>query len=172
MKSRNKWIRQRNYNRNWKNFENNMSRFLQNLAPEFESLRSRKNLEEFDWKIETDADKNNFLNILQGKGNWEKVTIPHYGPPLGKAATWYKTEFQVQEKPVKDQSLFICFKGVDYKAHIFINGSFIGSHEGFFAPFEFEITDYVNKGANSLLIKVENDFICMGSRTQESERTV
>ena len=143
--------------------------FLQNLAPEYKSLRSRKNFGEFDWKIETDTDKNNFLNILQGKGNWEKVTIPHYGPPLGKAATWYKTEFQVQEKPAKDQSLFICFKGVDYKAHIFINGSFIGSHEGFFAPFEFEITNYVNKGANSLLIKVENDFICMGSRTQESE---
>ena len=53
--------------------------------------------------------------------------------------------------------------GVDYKAHVFVNGAFLGSHEGFFAPFEFEFTRQVRKGENTLVVMVENDYIHMGS---------
>ena len=52
--------------------------------------------------------------------------------------------------------LFVHFGGVDYQAHVFVNGAYLGSHEGFFAPFEFEFTDYAREGENSLLIQVEN----------------
>ncbi|MEM9237307.1 MAG: glycoside hydrolase family 2 TIM barrel-domain containing protein, partial [Verrucomicrobiota bacterium] len=52
------------------------------------------------------------------------------------------------------------FKGVDYQTHVFLNGSFLGSHEGFFAPFEFEFTKHAKVGENVLLVRVENDFIC------------
>ncbi|MGH7979343.1 MAG: glycoside hydrolase family 2 TIM barrel-domain containing protein, partial [Limisphaerales bacterium] len=60
-------------------------------------------------------------------------------------------------------ALFAAFDGVDYKAHVFINGSFLGSHEGFFAPFEFNFTAHARFGSNSLVVKVENDHVCMGS---------
>ena len=60
-------------------------------------------------------------------------------------------------------SLFVHFQGVDYKAHVFVNTAFLGSHEGFFAPFEFEFTAFARPGENSLLVQVENDAICMGN---------
>jgi len=52
----------------------------------------------------------------------------------------------------------MCFKGVDYKASLFVNGNYCGSHEGFFAPFEFEISKKAKIGQNTILVKVENDY--------------
>ena len=54
---------------------------------------------------------------------------------------------------------------MDYKAHVFINGVYLGSHEGFFAPFEFDFTRVARAGANTLLVVVENDAIVMGNDT-------
>jgi beta-galactosidase/beta-glucuronidase len=61
------------------------------------------------------------------------------------------------------KSQFICFKGVDYRAKVFVNGALVGEHEGFFAPFEFNISKNIRPGLNTVLIKVENDFSTLGS---------
>jgi beta-glucuronidase len=45
---------------------------------------------------------------------------------------------------------------VNYTAEAFLNGSRIGSHEGGFTPFQFEITGKVNEGANTIIVKVNN----------------
>ena len=60
-------------------------------------------------------------------------------------------------------AVFVRFGAVDYKAHVFVNGHYLGSHEGFFAGFEFDCTRYVREGTNTLLVKVENDAIYMGN---------
>jgi hypothetical protein len=51
---------------------------------------------------------------------------------------------------------------VDYKAQVFINGSYVGSHEGAFAPFEFDVTAVAHNGRNQVLVKVENDYPMQG----------
>ena len=61
--------------------------------------------------------------------------------------------------PTADEAVFACFKGVDYRAQVFVNGAFVGAHEGFFAPFEFDCTPQLRAGRNTLLVKVENDAI-------------
>ncbi|HLV35844.1 MAG TPA: glycoside hydrolase family 2 TIM barrel-domain containing protein [Spirillospora sp.] len=137
--------------------------FMRNLAPVPAATRRILPLTEFDWRVQTDADLRDFSGTLNGAGAWEKVQIPHYGGPLGRAVTYYRTRFEIDEAMRAPGSLFICFKGVDYKAHIFINGAYIGSHEGFFAPFEFDFTSVARPGDNTLLVKVENDAICMGN---------
>ena len=38
----------------------------------------------------------------------------------------------------------------------------LGSHEGFFAPFELACTEVAHPGENTLLVRCENDAICMG----------
>ncbi len=139
--------------------------FLQNLAPCLESKRTRVDLTSFDWRIGTQADSRDFLSVLAGGGTWEKVNIPHYGEPLGLAVTYYRTTFNVTKQQLDTGSAFIHFEGVDYKAHVFINGAYIGSHEGFFSPFEFDFTDYANVGENSLVVKVENDYIMGGNKS-------
>ncbi len=132
--------------------------FLQNHAPSLPATKDLIPVTEFNWRIETAADQKDFSSVLQGKGSWEKVTISHYGPPLGKAATYYQTEVEFPPAFFQKGAVFIRFKAADYKAHVFINGAYVGSHEGAFAPFEFDITSVAHEGTNQLLVKVENDY--------------
>jgi hypothetical protein len=144
-------------------YRNLYAPFMRNFAPALPQTRKKIDLPDFDWRIETPLDREDFSNVVDGRGNWERVKIPHYGEPLGKAATYYRTIFNVQQADLQGNSIFACFKGVDYKAHVFINNSYLGSHEGFFAPFEFDLTQYVRAGENILVVKVENDYICGGN---------
>ena len=114
--------------------------FLADLAPALPQERLTLELAEFDWREETCVDRRDALSVLAGHGAWTKVTIPHYGPPLGRAVTYYRASFEVSEAMLSKGSLWACFDGVDYKAHVFVNGAYLGSHEGFFAPFEFDFT--------------------------------
>lgn len=140
--------------------------YLKDLAPPLEDSRLRTPLDSFDWRIETADDRTDFAMTLAGQGKWEQVTIPHYGPPMGRAVTYYRTTFDVTPAMLEKGALFACFKGVDYKAHVFVNGALIGSHEGYFAPFEFEFTSHAKPGKNILLVKVENDFIMLGNSAE------
>ena len=139
-----------------------MAEYLADLAPAIETSRLILELGEFDWREETESDRENFGSTLAGKGHWSRVKIPHYGPPLGRAVTYYRAEFKVTAEMLKKGALFIAFDGVDYKAHVFVNKAFLGSHEGFFAPFEFDFTPHARLGENTLVVKVENDNVFMG----------
>ncbi|WP_341220177.1 glycoside hydrolase family 2 protein [Polaribacter atrinae] len=136
--------------------------FMAQMAPELKSYRERIYLKEFQWRIETENDQKKFIETLKGGGNWETVSVPHFGAPVGRAVTYYYKKVVITEKMLKDKALFIHFKGVDYKGQVFLNGAFVGSHEGFFAPFEFNISKYAKEGENQLLVKVENDYTTTG----------
>mgnify|MGYP003485098934 CR=1 FL=1 len=71
-----------------------------------------------------------------------------------------------------DKAVFICFKGVDYIAEVFVNDEFVGRHEGFFAPFEFDITDAVKCGTNTLKVIVKNDNVMMGNANINGEGAI
>lgn len=146
--------------------------FLQNLAPALPSQRLKIMLTEFKWRKETSLDLQNFTSVMNGDGTWELVKIPHYAPPLGRAATYYYKEIELSDEVLAKGNLFLCFKGVDYKASVFVNGSYCGFHEGFFAPFEFDITKVAHRGKNILLVKVENDFSTSGSRDDKNNHVV
>jgi len=137
--------------------------FMKNYAPDIEKTRERLYLKDFDWRIGTKTDKSNFVQTLQGEGKWEKVNVPHFGPPEGRATTYYRKTFELSEEMLTYKSQFIHFKGVDYKTKVFLNGVLLGEHQGFFAPFEFNITKYLKPGKNTLLVEVENDFTTLGS---------
>lgn len=137
--------------------------FLQNLAPKPEPTRIRLPIREFDWRIATPQDLADFTGVLAGRGSWQRVRIPHYGGPLGRATTLYRTTFHVTAEMLARGTIWVHFEGVDYKAHVFVNGAYLGSHEGFFAPFEFDCTAVVHEGENLLLVQVQNDAICMGN---------
>ncbi|NWK55242.1 beta galactosidase jelly roll domain-containing protein [Verrucomicrobiaceae bacterium N1E253] len=140
--------------------------FMQNHAPELPRYRKSLNLSAFDWREECEADKADFVDqVINGQGEWEKVTIPHYGPPMGKATTFYRTTVEMDAEDLAIGSTFLCFKGVDYEAHVYLNGAYVGSHEGFFAPFELDVSKWARAGENVLLVRVDNDAINMGNRS-------
>ncbi|MEN3335233.1 MAG: hypothetical protein V7641_4598 [Blastocatellia bacterium] len=66
---------------------------------------------------------------------------------------WYRTSLDVPQLD-KGKCAVLRFGAVDYFSEIFINGKSIGTHEGGYTPFTFDITDAVKTGANELLIRV------------------
>ena len=98
--------------------------------------------------------------VLNGS---EEITLPHYGGPLGYAVQTYETDFEA-EPLAADQAMYIRFKGADYIAFVYINGECVGSHEGFFSPFEFEISEQVKPGTNHLKVVLKNDYKYMGNK--------
>lgn len=139
--------------------------FLQDLAPALPQTRNVLELTEFDWRIETEEDRRNFQDILNGDGQWERVRIPHYGPPLGKATTLYRCEFDLPDWADKTRSLHWHFGGIDYRCRIYLNDQCIGEHEGFFEEFKINSSHAIRTGRNCLLIRVENDYTMLGENT-------
>ena len=135
--------------------------FLENHAPDQPATRTIQKLESFVWRIATADDWQNFPAALAGAGQWQQVKIPHYGEPLGRTNTFYRTTLALS--PWKtNEAVFVRFRGVDYRAHVFVNGAFVGSHEGFFAPFEFDVTRFARARENALFVQVGNDFPTVG----------
>jgi beta-glucuronidase len=71
---------------------------------------------------------------------------------LGPA--WYQTKIDIPNA-WKDQKIFLRFGSVNYLANIWINGENIGVHEGGHLPFEFDISDKLNKEDNILVVRVD-----------------
>ncbi|HET7000029.1 MAG TPA: beta galactosidase jelly roll domain-containing protein, partial [Puia sp.] len=71
-----------------------------------------------------------------------------------EGTVWYKKTFTFSGHP--DKRLFLYFGAVNYLADVYLNGKKLGSHEGGFTPFQFEITQLVRAGENAIVVKVNN----------------
>lgn len=67
---------------------------------------------------------------------------------------WYQREFTLT--PRADERLFLEFGAVNYTADVYVNGVRLGTHEGGFTPFSFEITDHIIDGVNQLTVGVDS----------------
>lgn len=67
---------------------------------------------------------------------------------------WYARKFEINKK--SDENLFLYFGAVDYRCRVYLNGTLIGSHEGGFTPFQFNVTNVVKEGGNFLAVEVDN----------------
>lgn len=81
--------------------------------------------------------------------NWAAEGIAHEG------RAWYRTTF-VASGPTSGTHHYLVFRGVDYYADAWLNGLYLGSHEGYFDWFGFDITDVLNDGTNVLAVMVES----------------
>ncbi len=137
--------------------------FLQKLAPIPKQTRTIVSLKEFSMREATEEDLFDFGRVLGGEGTWNTITVPYYFGPTGAAVTYYRTVFELP-KPSHDKTVYLHFDGVDYIAEVFLNGSFLGSHEGFFGAFEFDATPYWHDGENILVVTVRNDYVYGGNQ--------
>ena len=66
---------------------------------------------------------------------------------------WYERTFTV---PAKWSGLRVLlhFGAVDWRADVWVNGVSLGRHEGGYTPFEFDITSVLQKGVNTLRVRV------------------
>jgi len=63
---------------------------------------------------------------------------------------WYQRAFTVQRRP--GGRAFLRFGAVDYVAYVYLNGRFVGRHEGGSTPFAFEVTDVLRDGENRITV--------------------
>jgi len=136
--------------------------FMADFAPQPEATRKSKELKEFLFRYEESGDRNDISRVLNGEGGWEKVNIPDYRGPVGKWTGYYRTVFKYG-KPCGRKRLFVKFLGADYIANVYLNSRYIGSHEGFFASFEFDVTGFIKHDSdNVLVVEVKNDIPTIG----------
>ncbi len=67
---------------------------------------------------------------------------------------WYRRTFEVPKEWGKDRAL-LNFEAVDWRATVWVNGKLVGTHEGGYDPFSFDITDALKRfGRQELVVKV------------------
>jgi beta-galactosidase/beta-glucuronidase len=68
---------------------------------------------------------------------------------------WYRRQFDIPDSMAGKQ-IIMHFGAVDYRAMVFINGNFAGTHEGGHTPFSFDITNYLKNGTQSVVVRAED----------------
>ena len=71
-----------------------------------------------------------------------------------ESTIWYKRTFVYS--PHEHGRLFLHFGAVNYISDVFFNGNNLGRHEGGFTPFQFELTDHIVEGENTIIVRVNN----------------
>jgi len=99
-----------------------------------------------------------FFDPSYDDGDWNEIVVPSCWQVQGynyNGVAWYRLRFDYQ--PSQEFNVVrLKFKGVDYFADVWLNGYYLGSHEGFFNHFKFDITKWIKKGENLLVVRVDS----------------
>lgn len=115
-----------------------------------------------EWQVVTDpSDKGKELNwdmssgfplteskLIQVPGNINEV-FPKYN-----GVVWYAKTFPSRFPSDADRQTILHFNACSYRCEVWINGRFLGSHEGGESPFEFIVPDPLRQKDNFLVLRV------------------
>ena len=104
---------------------------------------------------------NNGWEFLREEGTWEKVTLPHTARLESKVVVAqfqgdcvYRKSFSCHLK--KNEKAFLHFEGVMMTAAVYLNGTWMGTHEGGYLPFTIDLSGELKNGKNVLEVRVNN----------------
>jgi beta-glucuronidase len=118
-----------------------------------------------------DGEKDRWFAPDYADGGWDKVDVPHCWPLDPRfaytGAAWYRRTFDVPPAVTgagagaagvgaAGQHARIEFDAVFARARVWLNGQLLGSHEGGYTPFGFDVTPHLISGKPNLLV-VEAD---------------
>ena len=130
-----------------------------------------------EWEFAFD-DKNDGIKggLWQGKKALPlKIRVPFsYQYPasgIGDLAqhdvVWYRRSFALAEEN-RGRRALLCFNAADYQTDIWLNGAHVLTHTGGFTPFSADITDFLKKGDNIIVVRCEdtlNDAVPRGKQS-------
>lgn len=102
-----------------------------------------------NWQIEGFVGQMHYTNI-KAPFNGSK---PPFVPNVGNETLIYSRQFKIP-KNWKSQPVFIHFEGVQSAFYLYVNGREVGYSEGSMTPAEFNISQYLKEGKNTLEVKV------------------
>ncbi len=94
---------------------------------------------------------------------WDDTLASHGFKPLGRkypetSVGWYRREFDIPESDA-GRRIAVEFNGAFRDVLVFVNGCFIGRNDNGYAPFRFDITDFLAVGAkNCIVVRVDASF--------------
>ena len=103
------------------------------------------------WKYKLDkeniGENAKFYEPQADRSDWSEMKVPNnwYLTEVGDffGAVWFKTEFDAP-KEFTGKRLTLKLNAVDYFADVWLNGKYLGHHEGYFTPFEYDVTDTIS----------------------------
>jgi hypothetical protein len=114
---------------------------------------------ESGWQLLIDKDGTLKASDTGGASGWRDVRVglswnaqfADLRDYMGVA--WYRTKFDRPDLSGGRRAL-LRFGACDYFAEVFVNGKSVGTHEGGYTPFVFDVTDALKSGANELVVRV------------------
>jgi beta-galactosidase len=95
--------------------------------------------------------------------DWTRVDLPNaYNAKDGddgggyyRGAAWYRRTLSFTPSPTFART-YIEFDGAAVVTDLWVNGAHVGQHRGGYARFRFDLTPYLHRGNNTLLVKTDN----------------
>jgi len=114
---------------------------------------------EYGWEFLPDASgRLQYADVVAAKGwrnakvglSWN-VQFEDLRDYMG--AAWYRTHIDIPA--FRDtRHVLLKFGAVDYFSEVYVNGVVIGSHEGGYTPFSFDLTSAIHSGINEIVVRV------------------
>ncbi len=98
--------------------------------------------------IEYDFDKS---DVMQIPSDWNTKDDRLF---FYEGTVWFKKSFQAV--PMSDYRTLLYFGAVNYDCHVYVNGKKVGHHIGGFTAFNYDISDLLVEGENTVIVKVDN----------------
>jgi beta-glucuronidase len=98
--------------------------------------------------IEYDFDKSPTMQIPSDWNTQDERLFFYEG------TVWFKKSFQAV--PMQDYRTLLYFGAVNYDCHVWVNGKKAGHHVGGFTPFNYDISNLLKEGENTVIVKVDN----------------
>ncbi len=115
-----------------------------------------------EWKFKIDPDD---LGLSQfwyssnfDRSDWVTVEVPNFWERYSNFSkydgiAWYYKSFEVKQID-KRKKYAIFFSGVDDDCGVWLNGEFVGEHRGYSDEFYFDVTKFLKRGLNELVVMV------------------
>jgi beta-galactosidase/beta-glucuronidase len=117
-----------------------------------------------EWRFSVDSDQvgedEGWADPGFDDSAWMKVTVPHTWGVMEEHAdyegiAWYRRSLALPE--AHDAHLRLRFDAVFYLARVWLNGEYLGEHEGGYTPFEFDVTAASKPGTENIVaVRVDN----------------
>jgi beta-glucuronidase len=98
--------------------------------------------------VEYDFERSPKLHV-PGDWNTQRESLLFYEGPI-----WYQRSFSYHKRP--RVRTFLYFGAANYFSRVWVNGKKLGEHVGGFTPFDFDTTDQLTDGDNSIVVEVDN----------------
>lgn len=114
------------------------------------------------WLFRRDPDKSGvdrqWYAVNADRSGWSKVSTPGFWEHYPKMATYDGWGWFARTVTVRDSgsACTLHFAGVDDDAVVWVNGIEAGSHTGYSDPFTIDVTRYLRKGENVVVVLVKD----------------